>query len=396
MGCGASKGPPGKSTPAEEVAKPPAEVPSLPPYNIDWTTIAPGHPDPPEHLGGDGDITAAVDKVMQSVFDAFSSPEFSGPLPPFNLLAPADADWSKCAPWVLSRVKYVNSLGGPRMRVVHFKTLQTLGSIPRWPEDSANILDLEDMITSWIERQDAKGNLLGRKLCVTMFSHRWSRPDRDPMLAHPDTTDGLKARSLAEYGIGGNCGVFPDHSFDYFFWIDYSGVNQTDRLAKTLGVAALPLYVATCIEIVFFYNEAYESRAWTRLERIIGYTFSAAPSFVLIDDKYVNKEMPSREALCDKAPSCFSLDDKTGGLLMGIHDPLGEDAGLTDPSDRALVERLLELCMKTPPLNGAIKESYGSAQTGLDLANLKFAVDIEHYRIDCQQARAVLEKRVMG
>ena len=53
-----------------------------------------------------------------------------------------------------------------------------------------------------------------------MFSHRWSRPSLDPDAAHPDTEDGLKARSLAEFGRAGTCSVFPNHRFDYFFWIE--------------------------------------------------------------------------------------------------------------------------------------------------------------------------------
>ena len=82
------------------------------------------------------------------------------------------------------------------------------------------IIDLEDLLEAWQKRQDDRGKIGDRILCLSMFSHRWSRPSLDRDAAHPDTEDGLKARSLAEYGRGGTCSVFPNHKFDYFFWIE--------------------------------------------------------------------------------------------------------------------------------------------------------------------------------
>ena len=198
---------------------------------------------------------------------------------------------------------------------------------------------------------------------------------------------------MTRYGRGGNCGTFPNHQFEYFFWIDFAGVHQTNLRAKILGISHLPLYVAACAEIVFYFTDSYEGRAWTRLERVIGYAFNPAPMFVFIDDKYIERnERPSPDALAAEH-DCFAIDGQTGGLLMAINDPLGEGAGITDATDRMLVEKLLDQSLRKPPLSADFKQSFGANHAGLDLSRCQLAVDIEHYRMDCEQARAVFSKR---
>ena len=39
------------------------------------------------------------------------------------------------------------------------EAMERLGRIPRWPDDRQHILDLEDLISVWIERMDAKGKI---------------------------------------------------------------------------------------------------------------------------------------------------------------------------------------------------------------------------------------------
>ena len=79
--------------------------------------------------------------------------------------------------------------------------------------------------------------------------------------------------------------------------------------------------------------------------------------FVFIDDEYAGKRSrPEPKSLADKH-ECFSIDPSTGGLLMAINNPLGEGAGITNPTDRALVEKLLQQCLQNPPLQAELKES---------------------------------------
>ena len=399
MGCGASSNAAQKYELGAADAIPlRKDVPPGGSTNIEWQSLAPSHADAPDTLGDAAPTGEKIDATMEAVFAVFADPLFSGPPPPFETFFAPDADFSPAFPWILARCKLINQLGGPRMRVFHWETLERMGRIPRWPDDRAHILDLEDLLAAWIERMDARGKIRlegeDRVLCLSMFSHRWTRPSVRVEEAHPDTPDGRKAAAMAAYGRGGNCGVFPNHQFEYFFWVDFAGVHQTDLHAKVLGVATLPLYVAACSEIIFYHTDSYEGRAWTRLERVIGYAFNPAPMFVFIDDGYgaPGMERPSPEKLAAEH-ACFSLDEQTGGLLMAINDPLGEGAGITSDADRILVEKLLHQCLRNPPLQAALKESFGANHDGLDLASCKFAVDVEHYRMDCEQAKALLEKR---
>jgi hypothetical protein len=236
----------------------------------------------------------------------------------------------------------------------------------------------------------------------------WSRPSLEPSTAHPDDASNTKARSLAYYGRGGLCAACPNHLFDYFFWIDFAGVHQDGPVPKTLGIAKLPLYVAVAVEICFFHSKEYEARAWTRLERALGFVFCLAPMFVMINDEYLEEGRGmDLEQTATAHSDCFSLDGggdemafsplvATGGLLMHIHDPLSPTASATQPSDRALIQKLVELLKKAKPVNIVLKSvlaKSGSDTAFLDFTSSKIAVDTDHYRMDCEVAAARHRKR---
>ena len=83
------------------------------------------------------------------------------------------------------------------MRVCWSGTMESLGRIPRWPQDQEHILDLEALCKEWAGKQNEKGKVDGRAMCISLFSHRWERPSMDPKEAHPDTVDGAKAKVRA-------------------------------------------------------------------------------------------------------------------------------------------------------------------------------------------------------
>jgi len=142
----------------------------------------------------------------------------------------------------------------------------------------------------------------GRGLCISFFSHRWERPSRDPAEAHPDSTDHKKAFALSMYGKFGFCSVFsPTHHFDYYFWIDFAGVNQYNLREKHLGMSVLCAFAAATVEIIMYNSStaSYEPRAWTRLERMLGYmafsgnldlVCSVFQTFVLLFSEHGNPE----------------------------------------------------------------------------------------------------------
>ena len=76
----------------------------------------------------------------------------------------------------------------------------------------------------------------GLRFFIEMFSHRWCHRDQ------PDDDSSSKARALIEWAnYRKSCGLRS------FFWIDYSCVDQKCIMP---GVTMLPLYVATCNNIV--------------------------------------------------------------------------------------------------------------------------------------------------
>eukprot|EP00971_Amphidinium_carterae_P229158 4545763-Amphidinium_carterae.1 len=88
----------------------------------------------------------------------------------------------------------------------------------------------------------------------------------------------------------GACGVFTEHLWDYHFFIDYACVDQDDPSNKLGGIMALPLYVSTCTELLFYDSDTteYEPRGWTRVERMFAYAFT----FPLMS--YIGKNFPDK------------------------------------------------------------------------------------------------------
>ena len=82
-----------------------------------------------------------------------------------------------------------------------------------------------------------------------MFSHRWCKKDE------PDDNSNSKAHALVEWAkYRKACGLRS------FFWIDYSCVDQKSIMP---GVTMLPLYVASCNNIVSNAVTTDEAINWT-------------------------------------------------------------------------------------------------------------------------------------
>lgn len=257
---------------------------------------------------------------------------------------------------LLMKVKSANELaatiphcrGVVRMKVVHWDSLAKTG-IPRWPSrhghDSDGIVDAENLIVRWLERCDEFGTIDGLRLSIEMFSHRWLRPhycDRcasgEPCEfsahAHPDKDD-IKATLLTAYG----------HYFasrmkmcTKYFWIDFACIHQDDQVLKAVGVCLLPLYVGACQRIIFCDDTQFETRAWTRLERLIGACFC--------DDKSVVRlTCTSQLGICSTT-YCTGKRVNVDGpwsnhIYMRISDP--REGNITAQEDRDIVTALMDM-----------------------------------------------------
>ena len=193
-----------------------------------------------------------------------------------------EADWTGFAEFQLAKIRAINALGGPRVMVVWSGTCTHLGRIPRYPQDADHILDGEAVLEEFLKQADERGKVLcsnadgdmePRIFCLSMFSHRWERSHLDADQSYPDSSRNKKAQALAHYGLYGLCPVFQQHRYDYYYWVDFSCINQDHYHEKLLGVAKLPGYISCAIEVIFFDSGTvdYEKRAWTRLERVLGF-----------------------------------------------------------------------------------------------------------------------------
>jgi len=296
-----------------------------------------------------------------------------------------DADWSGFIESTLRRVREVNGLGGPRMHVVWGGVLEKKGVMPRYPDDWRDILDAERLLEQWQRRMDRCGKIQVRVLCFSFFSHRWERASRDVESAHPDTATHKKARALGEYGRRGTCPLFSRHTFDCYFWIDFAGVNQFDLREKVLGVTVLPAYVAACTEIIMYNSSTveYEPRAWTRIERLLGYTFAASPLFVYLDDAYPNKQLDHDDLVARQPDSFVKVD--VGKIALRIRHPADETSTLTDASDLPAILDLCSIAQGAQPLN---PQRLMAETPDIVFNETLIMLDTEHYDMDARETAA--------
>jgi len=313
-------------------------------------------------------------------------------------LKPQYSMWHGFVEWLLKRVRSINALGGPRMQVVSWLTLRELGRFPQMPTDHSHILDAERLIEEYMIMMDEYGKVDGRVICFSFFTHRWERPDGDD--PHPDSIDHKKAKALAAFGAFGSCPIFLKHTFDYYFWVDYSSIHQTEQSAKTLGVAKLGAFVAGCIQMIMYNSSTaeYEARAWTRLERLLGYTYCACPLFKYLDDDYPHKELDLDKVVA-RSPQSFRKavnDDGTCSLSLVISNPVGPLARVTMSEDLAILKTMSGKILDAQPVNPA--RTWNDV-TKIVLDEDCIPLDIEHYGMDVaklQQAQKILEKLKEG
>jgi hypothetical protein len=168
-----------------------------------------------------------------------------------------------------SLIALANSLGGPRMHLLHWKRLAELGRIPH--SDQGEAVDAIASIDSF-----------GAPVVeIFMVSHRWLRPSLDRHLSHPDGIGNEKAQAIGEFSRWRREWVRHRHGFvpELFYWIDYCCIDQ-NRAAD--AVPLLPLWVACCERFLRIETPDYEDRTWCRLEPLLSYMFSFADHHVAI------------------------------------------------------------------------------------------------------------------
>ena len=214
-----------------------------------------------------------VERMIAATFELLGSDDFVAKTNPPLPCSPADSDWSGFAQWLLQRVQDISAVGG------HGCASCAGGRSPtpagRDGRRTALVLDLADLLEAWIARQDAFGKVDGRIVCSRCFrtaGRRRPRPTRrttSRRARSPATARSARApssRSTASTTSSGS-----------------TTAASTGRRCADPRRREAPLYGASVVEILFFFTPEYEARAWTRLERAIGYVYTASPMFVYLD-----------------------------------------------------------------------------------------------------------------
>ena len=112
------------------------------------------------------------------------------------------------------------------------------------------------------------------------------------------------------------------------FWIDYASVDQN---APGEGIQALPLYAAACPVLAAYTTEDYNSRAWTRVERVVSYAYSDTAIPIQVSGGFLHRrQSPTVEQI-------KILDPKEGALTK-------------EEDDRPLVDSLCQSAVEFRPM----------------------------------------------
>lgn len=250
--------------------------------------------------------------------------------------------------WLLSRIRLVNSVGAPRMKLVWWSSLAALGRLPHWPEDRRHVLDAELLVEKWLRLCDDGGGVATdarRELRLAFFSHRWEQRE---------TSGPEKATALSQYGEEGRSAAFRGTLFDYYFWID-SGCMPLEPEARRATAASLPLILGACGELVYFESEPrfYELSAWTRLERILTYALCHQPHVAVLQPSFLFRDAD----LMLKRDPAFYCRSPSGALCIFMTDPMEPGTVAADSEDLELIGVLCRLAFELPPLNQVAAEA---------------------------------------
>jgi len=232
-----------------------------------------------------------------------------------NVLRLLDTEWpglknsSLLGTW-RDRDQHMRSIG-PAMLLLDYQTILRLGRIPHSFENKSLTMEEAARIAK----------MEGRRFFIEMFSHRWHTPYA------PDDQKNNKARVLVEWAK-----YRLSMGLRTFYWVDYVCINQNDIAP---GVSMLPLYVSCCNNILCYDTEAYERRAWCRVERLMFAAF-VAPNVEFVDPDFIFR--PS----CERTPG-GEMKPATEGPAL-VPDPTAEDALLSYASDSKLIKTIKYLC----------------------------------------------------
>jgi len=208
------------------------------------------------------------------------------------------------------------------LRFIHWSVIDSLGELPKFGQDfSAE--QVPDVLTRVATNLGIKEECAECHLVTFFLSHRWLRVRGPKAVHHPDAEDHVKATQLAAFArwymsVAAAAGL----RCEVVFWIDWCCCEQDHPAKMDIGIAALPLFIASCTKVVVWRTPDFDRRCWTMVERLLSYTFCSGGLTPYVIDE------TSFAAAIDDA----SATQKEGGMASSRHS--GLSSGAHTPEDR--------------------------------------------------------------
>lgn len=160
--------------------------------------------------------------------------------------------------------------GKAPLKLLHYSALEKKGSFPSHDSADSGAEDIKSAIAHTQRLCDdkltdeEKETWAEKRVVLIYFSHIWDSQHK------PDGRNNAKAKTLAHFGRwlqeeSRNRGF----KNEVYFWVDYSCADLNNDTA----ILALPLFIASCSQVLVWRRPDFDRHWWTMLERLLTYTF---------------------------------------------------------------------------------------------------------------------------
>lgn len=192
------------------------------------------------------------------------------------------------------------NVGTPPLKLIHWERIEVLGYLPKHkPDGTGNgAVHVDELLEEVAVKLNVSRQKAERQTVVFFLSHRWLQTEGRSS-HHPDSEDGIKAQKLVSFarwfkGMAARAGMIVDVAF----WIDYCCCEQDDSHGVELGIAALPLYIASCTKVLAWRTPDFHRRSWTMVERLLSYSFChGGLTPYVIDETFPEVHFGTKEAV---------------------------------------------------------------------------------------------------
>jgi len=201
---------------------------------------------------------------------------------------------------------------------VHWADIEEKRELPKFgsPNGAKELPDLLQLVSTLLGVSCLRAE---RHIVPFFFSHRWLRTRTSSWSGHPDTESGSKARRLVTFAkwfmeLAARKGL----RCEVVFWIDWCCCEQDDIEKMKFGVAALPLFIASCTQVLTWRTPDFDRRCWLMVERLLCYSFCEGG----LSPYAIDESLPCNDDDDDDVEVDFALQGNSIAARRGSEDSL--------------------------------------------------------------------------